>query len=74
MQKRLLFKIGYVCKIPWGEEGMTIWPTVYYLSDEENQILVAAILILAYTVVIFVSEETHRVHLCDNFYKWNKAP
>ena len=31
MQKRLLFKIGYVCKIPWGGggEGMTIWPTVY---------------------------------------------
>ena len=21
MQKRLLFKIGYVCKIPWGGEG-----------------------------------------------------
>ena len=31
MQKRLLFKIGYVCKIPWGGGGMTIWPTVYII-------------------------------------------
>ena len=28
MQKELLFKIGYVFKIPGGG-GMTIWPAVY---------------------------------------------
>ena len=45
MQKRLLFKIGYFCKIPWGggrgAGGMTIWPTVYKrLRSEEDYDLV----------------------------------
>ena len=33
MQKRLLFKIDYVCKIPWGggEQGH-FWPAVYYCA------------------------------------------
>ena len=33
-RKRLLFKIGSVCKIPYGGggDGMTIWPTVYYFA------------------------------------------
>ena len=45
MQKRLLFKIGYVCKIPWGAgggEGMTIWPTVYLNKDVFLQFFVLA--------------------------------
>ena len=29
MQKRLLFKIDYVCKIPWGGEQGHFWPAVY---------------------------------------------
>ena len=29
MQKRLLFTIGYICKIPWGGGGMAIWPALY---------------------------------------------
>ena len=31
MQKRLFFKIGCVCKIPWGV-GYVLWPADYQLS------------------------------------------
>ena len=37
MQKRLLIKIGYVCKIPWVGAGEKVWPAGRQSTCEKTE-------------------------------------
>ena len=69
MQKRrLLFKIGYVCKIPLGGggQGMTIWPTVYsrFVKFEISMIL-ANLTWLFFQIIEYVSPKMISVFILN---------